>query len=82
MRAAAASYRDAMATFLEAEDWANVARCVEGIARAVATTDPRGATRLLGGTAAMRARLGHPVDGEDQVGVDRALAAARQRLPE
>jgi predicted ATPase/DNA-binding CsgD family transcriptional regulator len=82
MPEAAASYRGALATFVDAADWANVARCVEGIARAVAPADPRAAARLFGGAAALRARLGHPVDGEDRAAVDRAVAETRERLAE
>jgi non-specific serine/threonine protein kinase len=82
MREAIRSYASALATFVEADDWANVARCAEGIARAVVARDPATAVRLFGATTAMRERLGHPVDGEDRPAVERAMAEARERLPE
>ncbi len=79
-REAAAAYGEALAVFVAAEDQANVARCVEGVARAVVATNPATAARLFGAAAAMRERLGHPVDREDQTAVALAVDRARQRL--
>jgi non-specific serine/threonine protein kinase len=80
-REAAESFQEALGTFAQADDWTNVARCAEGIARAAVETNPTAAVRLFGATAAMRERLGHPVDAEDQPALDRAVAEARARLP-
>jgi non-specific serine/threonine protein kinase len=82
MQEAARSYAEAMEIFVAAGDWANVARCAEGIASAVVGADPAAAARLLGATTAIRDRLGHPVDGEDQPAVERTLTQARERVPE
>ncbi len=81
-REAREAYGESLAVFAEADDRANVARCVEGVARAIVATDPATAARLLGAAAAMRLELGHPVDREDQTTVALAVDRARQQLPD
>jgi DNA-binding CsgD family transcriptional regulator len=80
VRRAVACHQEALALFATASDWTNVARCAEGIARAVVADRPADAARVLGAAARVREEVGHPVDREDRPAHERTLAEARRRL--
>ena len=77
---AAVHYRDALGVFAAARDTANVARCLEGLAAAVAASEPTETVTFLGAAAAVRKQIGHPLDQEDLPVHERTVAKARESL--
>ena len=81
-RIAAQYHREALRVFADVNDWTNVARCAEGIARAIGAAQSDDAVRLFGATARIRTQVGHPVDAEDVPAYEHALEDAKQGVSE
>jgi DNA-binding CsgD family transcriptional regulator len=79
---AVVQFRDALAGFAAAGNWANVASCLEGVASATAANHPEATVRLLGAAAMLRERFDHPRERSEDATYARTLATARERLSE
>jgi DNA-binding CsgD family transcriptional regulator len=75
-------FRDAFYHFAGLDDWANTARCLEGVAGAIVHSWPDRSTRLLGVAAAMRERVLRPRDRTQAFSYERTVEVARSVLDE
>jgi tetratricopeptide (TPR) repeat protein len=87
-RRATACFADSLVVCCKVGDRTRVAQCFEGLATVVATVDADAdpqlrltfAAQLLGAAAAVRETIGSPTTPLERPALDRAVAAARQRL--
>jgi len=77
---AAGHYREALATFVDGGDWADIARCMEGLAVATVGGWPASSVQLLGAIASLRVRIDSVRAPEDESTIEQTLGTARSAL--